>query len=300
MRPETQVRSQRERPLPDVDAEEEVELGRYWTALVTRWWLPLVGLVAGIAIGYLLSLGGHQVYQAKATLYLGQPLSSSGTPVQGPSTNPSAVRQVVTSRWAQERAERAAGLRIGSLSGHVSVQAVQSTSTATRAGQNPLVTIVVTGPKRARVAAATNELAKIASQQVSGGYVETKIAYLNRQVAAQESAQQSIDRTIAVLQSSLDSPGLTTTERLIIASQLNGQTLQRSQVVDQLASYQSQLSLAKTVEQSKILAPAVASKTTARSRRNSVLVAAIVGLLLGISAALLWEPAVRVARRASV
>ena len=37
MRPETQVRPQRERPLPDVDVEEELELGRYWNALVTRW-----------------------------------------------------------------------------------------------------------------------------------------------------------------------------------------------------------------------------------------------------------------------
>jgi uncharacterized protein involved in exopolysaccharide biosynthesis len=74
MGPETQVRPQRERPVPDVDAEEELELGRYWNALIVRWWLPVVGFVAGIAIGYLLSLGGHQVFQAKATIYLGQPL----------------------------------------------------------------------------------------------------------------------------------------------------------------------------------------------------------------------------------
>jgi uncharacterized protein involved in exopolysaccharide biosynthesis len=64
MGPETQVRPQRERPVPDVDAEEELELGRYWNALITRWWLPVVGFVAGIAIGYLLSLGGHQVFTA--------------------------------------------------------------------------------------------------------------------------------------------------------------------------------------------------------------------------------------------
>ena len=36
------------------------------------------------------------------------------------------------------------------------------------------------------------------------------------------------------------------------------------------------------------------------TRRNSILVGALIGLLLGILAALLWEPAVRVARRTSV
>src|SRR5437868_7228265 len=98
MGPETQVRVPRERPLPDVDAEEELELGRYWNALLTRWWLPLAGLVAGIVLGYLLSLGGHQVYQAKSTVYLGQPLSPNGTnQIQSLSTNPSTVRQIVQS-----------------------------------------------------------------------------------------------------------------------------------------------------------------------------------------------------------
>jgi hypothetical protein len=61
-------------PAPDLDAEADVDLGRYARALAARWWLPLAGLIAGAAIGYVLSLGGHQVYRAGATVYLGQPL----------------------------------------------------------------------------------------------------------------------------------------------------------------------------------------------------------------------------------
>src|SRR2546423_14233719 len=120
----TRVRAQRERPLPDVDAEEELELGRYWNALITRWWLPLAGLVAGIVIGYLLSLGGHQVYQAKATVYLGQPLNPTGTgQIQSLATNPSTVKQVVLSPYWQHVAEQQAGLSAGSLRGPASPQA---------------------------------------------------------------------------------------------------------------------------------------------------------------------------------
>src|ERR671937_886714 len=118
MGPETQVRRPRERPLPDLEAEEELELGRYWHALVLRWWLPLAGLIAGIAIGYLLSLGGDQVQQGKSTIYLGQPLSPSGTgQIQGLSTNPATVKQVVLAPFWQHRAEQQAGLPSGSLRG---------------------------------------------------------------------------------------------------------------------------------------------------------------------------------------
>src|SRR5918911_533961 len=123
MRAETKARSA---PRPaEIQPEEEVELGRYWGALAARWWLPLAGLLAGLVIGYLIAAGSSNVYKAQATIYLGQPLSAAGTQIQGPSTNPAAVRQVVFSRWAQARAERAAGMRAGALSGHVSTQAVQ-------------------------------------------------------------------------------------------------------------------------------------------------------------------------------
>src|SRR5256885_7372169 len=150
MGPESRGRAQGERPLPGVDAEEELELGRYWNALITRWWLPLAGLVAGIAIGYLLSLGGHQVYQAKATIYLGQPLNPTGTgQIQSLATNPSTVKQVVLSPYWQHVAEQRAGLANGSLRAHVSTQAVAGLAAALgRVGQNPLVNIVRSEERR--------------------------------------------------------------------------------------------------------------------------------------------------------
>jgi uncharacterized protein involved in exopolysaccharide biosynthesis len=295
---ETQVRPQRERPLPDVDAEDELELGRYWNALLTRWWLPLGGLLAGIVLGYLLSLGGHQVYQAKATIYLGQPLSIVGsTPIQSISTNPAAVRQVALSPFAQEAAEREAGLRSGALRGHVSTATVTGTTVARLTGQSPLVTITVDGAQRGKIAAAANVLARITTRRISAGYVATKIETLQNQLSAVNESLTSIDKLIAQLRRSAANGGLSTTDRLIVVSQLNGAAQQRSQIVDQQVSTKQLLTLAQTVEQSKILTPARALKTTARSRRNSVLVGAVIGLLLGLIAALLWEPASRLARR---
>ena len=57
----------------DPEAEQEVDFAHYVKLLGARWWLLAAGLVAGAVIGYLVSLGGNQVYQATATIYLGQP-----------------------------------------------------------------------------------------------------------------------------------------------------------------------------------------------------------------------------------
>ena len=76
----------------DPEAEQEVDFAHYVKLLGARWWLLAAGLVAGAVIGYLVSLGGNQVYQATATIYLGQPLSpTGGAPVITQQTNPSAV-----------------------------------------------------------------------------------------------------------------------------------------------------------------------------------------------------------------
>ena len=299
---ETRVRPQRERPLPDVDAEDELELSRYWNALLTRWWLPVAGLVAGIVIGYLLSLGGHQVYQAKANVYLGQPLNPTGNgQIQSLTTNPSTVKQVVLSPYWQHVAEQRAGLSTGSLRGHVSTQAVAGVAAALgRVGQNPLVNIVVTGKHPAQIARAADALARIVVNQVSGRYVDTKIKNLKTNIAADKAELANINERLSSLQQQVRGGGLSATDRLI-AGNLIGLALQEQrQVISDQTQNQSLLALAQNVERSQIISLAHATKTTARSRRNSVLVGALIGLLLGIIAALFWEPAARVVRRTAV
>ena len=60
------------------------------TIVAARWWLVIAGLILGAVIGYAVSLGGGQLYQATATLYLGQPYSASGNvQLQAAQTNPS-------------------------------------------------------------------------------------------------------------------------------------------------------------------------------------------------------------------
>ena len=283
--------------LPELDAERDVDLRRHWQTVSTNWWLPLAGLAAGLVIGYLISLGGSQVYKAKATVYLGQPLSQGGVQVQSQNTNPSTVRQIVTAELTIRQVARKVGLRPGQLRGHVSTQAV--TGNISRLGQNPLIAITVTGHLRGKVAAAANELAdRVVTSDALAGYTNEKIKNLQLEVDTEKSALAALDRNIKAQQDALkNASGLSVTDRLILASQLNGFVQQRLTTVDQLTTNQQQLALAQKVEAPQITTGAVATKTTARSRRNTVLVAALIGLLLGVVAALVYEPVRRAVRR---
>jgi len=294
----TRVR-ERERELPDLDAEESVDLRRHWVAITTHWWLPVVGLVAGVIVGYLISLGGAQVFKAKSVIYLGQPLSQGGVQVQSQATNPSTVRQIVTAESTIERVARDSGMRANQLRGRVSTQAV--TGNISRLGQNPLVAITVTGHARRPVARAANDLARaVVFSDALAGYSKTKIQNLQLQVDQEEAAVSTLNRNLKAQQAALgNASGLSTSERLIALGQINGLQQQLLTTTDSLTTNQQQLALAKDVEAPQITTLASATKTTARSRRNTVIVSALIGLLLGIVAAVLYEPTRRAVRSRS-
>src|SRR5205809_340005 len=76
-----------------LDAEQEVDVGSHARAVATRWCLPLIGLIAGALVGYLLSLSGTQVWTASSIVYLGSPDNSGGAqPVSHKSNPPSVAR----------------------------------------------------------------------------------------------------------------------------------------------------------------------------------------------------------------
>jgi len=267
---------------PDLDAEREVDLRSYGNALVARWWLPAAGLVGGIVIGLLISLGGRQVWTANSTVYLGQPLSPTGSvQIQSDATNPSTVGVIIHSEANLRRAARAAGMPVSKLRGHVSSRPVAGA--LTKLGQTPLVQITVTGsaPRHAQVAA--NALARIVIANTST-YATKLISSWQEQVSTYAQALKTIDQQLT------KGGGLSGTDKLIVS-------IQRAQIADQLTTARQQLAVAQEVERGSQKTFAVATKTTAKSRRNTVIVAALLGLLLGIFAALLWEPVGGAVRR---
>jgi gas vesicle protein len=293
------------RPPPeelDLDAEREVDVRGWWEAVKARWWLPVLGLALGLAGGYALALGGGDVYRAEATLYLGQPFSpNGGAPVPGLATNPSTVNEIVHSESVLQRVAERSGMDLGKLRANVSSRQV-SPPAGRRAvvGTTPLIETSVIGQNSRVTARAANLLAAEVVADVSP-YVEDKIAALEERIAADERELAESERRLDVAQTELnrlqDDRSLAATDRLIGVTTLNatiGSLVERRGLVTQdLLEARQALSLAENVEAPSIVERAASRKTTARSVGRSLLVGGAIGLIIGLLAAILWEPAER-------
>jgi uncharacterized protein involved in exopolysaccharide biosynthesis len=260
----------------DPEAEQEVDFAKYVRLLAVRWWLLAAGLVAGAVIGYLVSLGGTQVYSATALLYLGQPYSaSSSVLLQSANTNPSAIGTVVHATQVQLAVAAHCNVNAKEFRHGISTKMV--TGALTKNGQTPLVQLTVQA-KRARVAqCAANGLANAAVKRL-GTYAIQKIASLQKQIAFDNNDIKQIDAAIA-------GSSLSTTDKLILQTTLR--TDQQDKITASLNLIQAQ-----HVERAQVLVGAAANRITARSRRNTVVIAALIGLILGAIAALLWDSVV--------
>jgi uncharacterized protein involved in exopolysaccharide biosynthesis len=275
---------------PDLDAEQEVDVGRYWRALQARWWLPLAGLVVGALLGYIVAVGGGDVYKAETTLYLGQPFSPTGNaPVQGLGTNPTIVGQIARSEQSLKAAAGKCGTRVGQLRGKVSTQTVTAAGARGRItpGQNPLVELTVQTNRAGVAACAADSLSDTVVDRVSS-YVDVKITSLNRRLDSLNEQTASLGRKIAAQERALTQRGLTPLEQLVLVSQTENAEQRRGIVEEERQEATQQLALAQEVERARVVERAGAVKTTARSPQNSAVVGGIIGLILGAVAAVAW------------
>jgi hypothetical protein len=285
---------------PDVDAEQEVDFGRWARALAARWWLPVGGLVAGLLVGYVLALGGSQVYQAEALVSLGIPFTpNGGGQIQGLSSNPRTVTEIIHSESALKDAARHAKVKVGAIRGQVSTRVI-SGGVGVKATGTPIVGISVKGSRPVRAEAASNRLAAIVVARLSP-YVRQLIRTYETELASQQTQLTSLATRITALNAAIRTQGLQPLDKLVLVSQIDNAEQRRGQLVDLITSTQGQLALARNVESPQLLQKAAAVQTTARSKRNSVVVGGIIGLILGAIAALLWDSlAARANRRPAV
>jgi len=260
-------------PSLDPEAEQEVDFGRYWRLIAARWWLVAGGVVAAAIIGYAVSLGSSQTFLATATIYLGQPYTASGNvPLQSAQTNPSTVRAVIHADSVIAAVAAACKTKPGTFRGGISTQALAGN--IVKNGQTAVVSVSVQTRKRHVAACAANGLAKAVVAKTAA-FANQKIANFSQEITTDE-------RVINLVNAALQRGGLSVTDQLLL--QLRLATTQQ----DRLSTSQL-LSQAKQVEAPSILTSAAASRVTARSRRNTVVVAALIGLILGAIAALMWD-----------
>jgi hypothetical protein len=286
--------STRQQTEPDLDAEREVDIGHYLDALVARWWLPLAGLVVGIALGYLLALGGNQVYKAEATVYVGTPFSpGGGAPIQGLATNPNTVARIARGQETIQAVSSASGMSTRELRAGISTRAIKSGLAKT--APNQLYVVSVQGSHKAEVNKASAAIAERIVEEV-GGYARLKRKTFQEELASDNRQLAALDQHMNEVQAEMGRAS--GTERLTLATLLLTAEQRRGTLEQDRLQARQLLALAEQVELPSILDRGAATRTTARSTRNSTAVAGLIGLILGLLAAFFWEPIVaRTGRR---
>jgi len=185
-----------------------------------------------------------------------------------------------------------------------------STKELTAVGQargiNPLMELAVKADTKRKAELATQALAARVVEGVSQ-YVTQKVEDLENQVSVSRAQLAGVESRIQTAQRQQDAligdPSIPLDTRLLLSANLNSvittADARRTSLQETLYSAQQLLNLAENVEKSRVVEPAAAVKTTARSSRTSLLVGALVGLLLGGVAALAAEPFVARRRRAA-
>jgi len=280
----------------ELEDEQEVDLSSVWQRLKVRWWLPIGGLLVGVVIGIALAVSGGSVWRAQTIVYLGQPFAPlGGGQIQSLATNPRTVGEIIRSESVLKEVSDATGIPISKLRSSISTRELLAAGQLR--GINPLMEIAVKGSGPARVEQAADELAEHVVERVSL-YVTEKTALLKQQVVTSEAQLAAVNVRIESAQEQqtavLADQSLPLDQRLLITANLNSvittADARRAAIQDDLFEARQLLNLAESVESSRVVEPAAASKTTARSSRTSLPVGALIGLLIGAIAALVADP----------
>jgi capsular polysaccharide biosynthesis protein len=287
------------RRAPELDDEREIDFGRIGRSILDRWWLVLAAVLVGALLGYFSSVSSGEVYSARTTIYLGQPLSPTGNAqIQSLATNPSTVSEIVRSDEVVAKVAEDLGIQPRALRNGISTRQIVAagTSASARANTNPLVQIAVRGDwKGDTTARAANALAEEVVTRVSE-YVDVKAKALQDRLDSENRELEAIDVKIDRLNQLAAQGGPNADTDLILASLAEQR---RGQLVEDKTDTETLLTLARNVERGKQVTIGQASRVPAQSSRSSIVVGALIGLLVGIVLALLWTPVMRRVRPAS-
>lgn len=288
----------------DLDAEQEIDLGRVWRSVIARWWLPVIGLVVGAIIGLLVAVGGGKEWKATSEVYLGQPLGpGQASPITSVSTVLGLSSYLIANEATIRQAAAKAGLKPAQLRRNVSSRPILGITGSKLGTAAPLLAITVTGGSRAKIAKGANALADVVVAKLSP-YAVQKLGSLQLQdtVDKQRLVQttQQLESAIAGQQAVYKDTSLSPTDKLVAIINFNGvinaASAQQNNLQLDITQREQEIATLKNVEMPAVVSPAIAVNTGGPSRRSGVLIGALIGFVIGLLAAILWEPVARTVR----
>jgi capsular polysaccharide biosynthesis protein len=286
-------------PGTDLAVEREIDLSHWRTALLERWWIVVAGLVAGAVVGGVYSLSGGSLWEASVLLVPSQAFSPSGAAVLSYQSSPRAIDALAKQESMLEQVAKVSHVSVAELRNHVATSTVStgaSASTASRGSQ--LIKITVQVSRKIAAADAANALGRLIAAQSTGPYVMESIKVLNEDLQSAQTALAALTPQIDAFNKVLATQSLDPFDKLILETQLQNAIARQGNLNDKIETETQQLVLANQIEKARVISPAAAQKTTARSRRTSVVFGALIGLIIGVIAALVVDTRATRARRA--
>jgi hypothetical protein len=190
------------------------------------------------------------------------------------------VRAIAHATSVIDAAAAACKTKPGAFKGGISTQTLSGN--ISKNGQTPLVSLSVQAVKRKVAACAANALARAVIVKTSQ-FANQKVATFHAQIV-------NDNKQIAVINRALESASTSSTDKLVLQLRLG--TLE-----DARLSTAQLLLQANKIETPSILTSAAPDRITARSHRNTAVVAAVIGAILGALAAILWDGIAAAAQR---
>ena len=277
----------------------------YFRRAMRRWYVIVLSVVAAVALVFLHGVSGATKQSAAtASVYLGQPFTPGGASVltTTPLSNPQISIQYVTAPQQIAKAAAAAGIDHRSLRKHVSVLASSSAAAGGGAGKTatgggpPTITINVEGPwTRAKVQTVANSLANslitYANRYttIKTSLIAARVRSEKEELAAALEVQRRARANLKVIDQSSAAPLDKVASSSPLVSDLSSAAEQIGTLGLNLSNDQVALAATKDIESAQFISQAVGHQVSAATRRSSLVIAAMVGLIVGIGLALAWE-----------
>lgn len=270
----------------------DIDLASWARRVLARWYIVLACVVVAVVIASLGANSGHKVWTARSLVNLGQPYTSSNTPIAASlGTNPSAASTLLKQDFVVKLVADKVELRQGQLKPAISTQPVGQPNV--KANYTPLVNVIVSGPWKNKVALAANLLAQ-QLVKLTSGYQALRLAAVTNVVNAEAAQLKALtvrdQAALSTYQSLLGAKALSPFEKTLAINSAIGllNSIETRQQILQAQHAQDLQTVAqiKQIEYPKVVTRAVRVQTTAASKRAGYAVAVLLGAIVGVLLAL--------------
>lgn len=269
-------------------SDREITLGDVGRAIWRGKWIIVVTAVVGALVGLVFTFATTTRYTASSTVYLGQATTVTGALVSTPGTNPLTAATMLTSDRILSQVALRAGVSRSVVRDDVDITVPRAPGTVS-SNQPAVATITASTADAGAAVRIANAYAQVALSDANTGFVTVK-ATLAGQVAYMGAEQANLVRQIRQWSAKAASGQAAVYQPLLFTAQE-----QLTNLRVELTDAQIQLARADQIEAPSIvsLPSSAASSGSAPNRVRTMIVAGLIGLLLGTVIALVSRGGLR-------